>query len=93
MKFYQAVLSAVPSCGWIQAILHVLSVMFNVTRYDSDDFVISCKYIQILIPDRKTKSKVSLNRILGRKFGPETDKGKFVMNIFMCNRPSIFMTD
>jgi len=48
------VLSAVPSSIRIHAILHVLSVIFHSTKYDRDDFAISCKHThQVLIPDTK----------------------------------------
>ena len=42
--------------------------------FDRDNFVISCTHIYVLIPDRRTQSKVFWNRVLGRKFEPKKEK-------------------
>jgi hypothetical protein len=35
-----------------------MEIIFNDTKYDRNDFVISCKDIQVLIPDKKIQQGV-----------------------------------
>jgi hypothetical protein len=87
------VLPAVPGSVRTDAILLVLSVMLSGKRYDRGDFVISCNHNQVLISDLKTLSKMFLNRVLRRIFGPKTEKITLGLNVYMYKSPVISMTD